>query len=148
MPSVCNFATDVLKNLPEVKDAEPPYGGLQIISGMALGWDQAIAVGCVRLGIPFIAAVPFEGQESMWPIHSRKMYEALLKAARSVKYVCDPGYSVEKMQIRNEWMVDNCDSILALWNGAPGGTENCVKYANLVAKPYQNFWQEWKSWRS
>ncbi len=38
-----------------------------VISGMALGWDQAIAdaasIHCMKL----IAAVPFEGQEQAWP---------------------------------------------------------------------------------
>lgn len=33
------------------------------------------------------------------------------------------------MQKRNEYMVDRCDKITALWDGSSGGTGNCVKYA-------------------
>ena len=34
------------------------------------------------------------------------------------------------MQKRNEYMVDNCDLLIACWSGVKkGGTYNCVKYA-------------------
>jgi len=45
-----------------LKESKPD----KVISGMALGWDQALAEACVNLNIPFIAAVPFKGQESKW----------------------------------------------------------------------------------
>jgi hypothetical protein len=38
-----------------------------VISGMALGWDQAVAEAAVKASTPFIAAIPFRGQESKWP---------------------------------------------------------------------------------
>ena len=36
------------------------------ISGMALGWDQALAAAAVDLAIPFVAAVPFASQAVKW----------------------------------------------------------------------------------
>ena len=39
-----------------------------VISGMALGWDQAVARATADLGIPWVAAITFEGQESKWPL--------------------------------------------------------------------------------
>ena len=38
-------------------------------------------------------------------------------------------YHPAKMQKRNEFMVDNCDILIALWNGTSGGTKNCINYA-------------------
>ncbi len=39
------------------------------------------------------------------------------------------------MQVRNEYMVDRADLVLALWNGTPGGTGNCVRYARTRGVP-------------
>ena len=36
------------------------------------------------------------------------------------------------MQERNEWMVNNCDVLIAVWDGTSGGTANCVKYAESL----------------
>jgi hypothetical protein len=33
-----------------------------VISDMALGWDMAVAFAMLKLNIPLIFAVPFEGQ--------------------------------------------------------------------------------------
>jgi uncharacterized phage-like protein YoqJ len=38
------------------------------------------------------------------------------------------------MQKRNEYMVDKCDKLLAVWNGTTGGTHNCIKYAKSKGK--------------
>ena len=113
----------------------------KLISGMALGWDQALARACVELNIPFIAAVPFAGQETVWPAASQRAYHELCEAASDFIIVSPGGYSAAKMQIRNEWMVDHCDRVLALWDGSPGGTRNCVDYAKTVNKPISNAWK-------
>lgn len=115
-----------------------------VITGMALGWDTAIAGAAYTLGIPYIAAVPFKGQEKMWHEDSKDLYNFLLRKANKVVYVCDEGYDPWKMQKRNEWMVDNADVILALWDGSKGGTSNCVAYAE-GKKPVVNCWSEYES---
>lgn len=99
------------------------------VSGMAIGVDQWFAENCHSLGIPFEAAIPFFGQETAWPISSQERYHKLLELA-SVKTVVSPGgYSAAKMQIRNQYMVDKCHILLAVWDGTSGGTANCVAYA-------------------
>ena len=35
------------------------------------------------------------------------------------------------MQKRNEFMVDNSDLVVAVWNGTSGGTANCLAYMIL-----------------
>lgn len=115
-----------------------------VISGMALGWDQAFASAAVVLQIPFIAAVPFESQASKWPAESRNRYNALLAKAKAWTVICEGGYANRKFQIRNEWMVNHCDRVCALWDGTDGGTANCVRYAESVGKPVDNLHAEWK----
>jgi uncharacterized phage-like protein YoqJ len=104
---------------------------LVLISGGALGIDQFWMEVGLHLSLPVIAALPFEGYDDRWPAASRQEYKKLLDRCQSVKYICEPGYAASKMQTRNEWMVDNCDLLVAYWNGTPGGTANCVKYARL-----------------
>ena len=115
----------------------------KVISGMALGWDQALAQASVDLGIPLIAAVPFEGFESRWPITSQKAMARLLDQADEVEVVhLYPGNTA--LQLRNEWMVDRADKMLALWDGSWGGTFNCIKYAVKCGRPIENLWSRWE----
>lgn len=110
------------------------------ISGMALGWDQAWAEASLDLQIPFIAAIPFEGQDKVWPGEARRFYNKLLSKALEVVIVNDGAYAPWKMQTRNQWMVDRADKIIALWDGSEGGTANCLKYARSMNKPIINLW--------
>jgi uncharacterized phage-like protein YoqJ len=107
------------------------------ISGMALGVDTLFAN--ISLHEPYIekliAAIPFVGQERMWPYTSQEIYRFILESPKVEKViVSEGGYHPSKMQIRNMWMVDNCDVLIAVWDGSPGGTGNCVKYAQSVNK--------------
>jgi len=120
-----------------------PKGTKSIISGMALGWDMALAYAAIELEIPFTAAIPFQGQEKMWPSGSQTEYRWLLDNADEIMVCSGGGYGAWKMQVRNKWMVDQCDTVFALWNGSEGGTGNCIKYANLVKKPIINIWDKY-----
>jgi uncharacterized phage-like protein YoqJ len=107
----------------------------KVISGMALGIDQWAAYIAYKLKILFLAAIPFINQESMWPEQSQKTYNALLKIASEQVIVSEGAYSPQKMQIRNAWMVDHCDKLIAVYNGDnTGGTANCVNYAKQIGK--------------
>ena len=107
-----------------------------LISGMALGVDTLFALLAFRRGIKLIAAIPFEGQEKVWPQSSKSNYSLILNNPLTTKkFISEPGYATWKMQKRNEWMVDNCDLLIAVWDGSEGGTANCVKYAKKVKKP-------------
>lgn len=107
----------------------------KVISGMALGIDQLAVQISLALEIPFIAAVPYLGQEKMWPMTSQEEYHALLKRAEEVVVVSGGSYAAFKMQNRNIWMCDNCDLLIAVWDGdSTGGTSNCVNYAKSIHK--------------
>jgi len=112
-------------------------------SGMAIGWDMATAQACTNLKIPWVACIPFEGQESQWPERTKKYYGDLISKAFQIVYVCGPGYAAFKMQKRNEFMVDNSHKQIALWNGTKGGTANCVNYAYDKEIEVINVWDEY-----
>jgi len=124
-PTYIKVCQEIEKNLKALKPDK-------VITGMALGVDQWAANIAHKLDIPFIAAVPFKGQESRWPQKSQRIYAKLISLASEVVIVSPGGYSAEKMQIRNKWMVDNCTKLIAVWDGTTGGTGNCVEYARSV----------------
>lgn len=116
-----------------------------VISGMAIGWDQEAASAALANGLKVKAYVPFLGQESKWPIQTQEWYHHLIEKCIEV-VICSPrGYTPQKMQIRNERIVNDCDQVIALWNGEHvGGTYNCVKYADKVGKPVLNLFEYWE----
>ena len=115
----------------------------EIMSGMALGWDMALAQAAILGGIPLLAAVPFKGQESKWNHKQQDFYNSLLSKAKEIIIVSEGTYTPDKLQTRNEHMVDNSDVILALFNGSRGGTGNCIRYAKMKNKPIHNYWNSW-----
>ncbi len=115
----------------------------EIISGMALGWDTALAEAAIDLKIPFVAAIPFVGQEAHWPDESQLKYHDIIKKSRKLVVVSKGDFTSAKMQIRNEWMVDNCTYMVALWDGTYGGTSNCIQYAESKNKTIINLYDKW-----
>lgn len=127
-----------------IKETKPR----RTISGMAQGWDMAWAFASIKAGIPCVAAIPFEGQESIWPSEAQRMYREILGKCSQVQIISEGTYQPIKMQIRNEWMVDNCDHLIALWKGTAGGTANCVQYARKEKTPWTNVWPLWLQTKS
>jgi len=108
---------------------------LKLITGMALGIDTLFAKIAIELNIPFIAAIPCLRHDSKWIDKSRYEYgQILMNKLCTVHLVSNCEYNSSVMQKRNKWMVDNCDYLIAVWDGTPGGTANCVKYAESVKK--------------
>lgn len=113
-----------------------------VITGMALGWDLAIAEACRQLDIPFIAAVPCPSQCSRWPARSQDHYHKLLNVAAFSILVSNEEYNPGLMEVRNQWMVKRAKlGVLALYNeDAKGGTANAVRYSMKQNKDIYNAW--------
>lgn len=125
----------------EVMDAARPS---VVLTGMATGWDQAVAVAAIKLGVPFVAAVPYVGQDSLWDERTRRVYAGLLEAASAVCFVEEPPHAGWKMISRNRWMVERADLLVALWDGdRKGGTASTVLHAEKRGVQVVNCWQDW-----
>ena len=100
-----------------------------LISGMALGVDQWAADEAFALKVPVLAAIPCLGQDRFWSPESQQAYRARLAKVRAQHLITNAPYSPQVMQARNVWMVDQSQTVVAIFDGKPGGTANCVKYA-------------------
>ena len=116
----------------------------KVISGMALGYDTALAQAAIKLGIPWVAAIPYQGQESKWSHRQQARYQELLARATEIKIVNPGSFAYRKLNSRNEWMVNQSELVLALWNGQKSGTAHCVNYANDQGVEVNNLWDNWK----
>ena len=84
-------------------------------------------------GITLECAIPCETQAVKWNERDRDIYYDLL-AKCDKETLLQQNYTSDCMQKRNEYMVDNSDYVIAVWNGKPSGTENTVKYAKKKNK--------------
>ena len=116
------------------------YKPTKVISGMALGWDTAVAQTAINRGIGLIAAIPFKSQSLKWPLHSQDRYQKLLNRAERIEIISSGDYSLQAMQQRNQWIVDRCDLLMALWHQDKSGTKNCIDYALAINRPTFNCW--------
>lgn len=128
-----------------IREALVKYQTVVCISGMALGIDTLYAMACLDMKMEYpervklIGAVPFTGQEKTWPRTSQDRYRYLLTRLDAYIVTTDADfYNWQFMHTRNQWMVDNCDVLLAFYDeSGEGGTAQCVEYARAVGKPMQ-----------
>lgn len=107
----------------------------QALSGFAVGYDQWFANICIQLQIPFKAIIPFNNQDKVWPAHAKKIYQKLLSKAAEKIIVSEGEYAAFKLQIRNEYLVDHSDILIACYEESrEGGTKNCIDYAKSKNK--------------
>ena len=82
-----------------------------------------------------VIARPFPSQPARWPIDARKHYDKILQKADRIIEICNDPYVASKMKKPNEWVIDNSEAVIAIWNGQAGGTKNCIEYARARRKP-------------
>ncbi|BCT30354.1 SLOG family protein [Bacillus velezensis] len=104
------------------------------ISGMALGADTIFALVVLKLkrqgyDIALEAAIPCLNHPNVWPQASQEQWHKVVNQADKITYVSNLPYQPYLMQMRNRYMVDQCDELIAVWDGTTGGTYNCVQYA-------------------
>lgn len=116
------------------------HSEIELISGMALGVDTVFALIALKLKskdsrFSLHCAIPCKNHSSNWFGESVKQYNHIIGSADSVQLVTDTDYTPSCMQLRNQYMVDRCDLLIAVWDKTPGGTANCVRYAQEIGKP-------------
>jgi uncharacterized phage-like protein YoqJ len=127
-----------------IKTVIDKYGKCEFICGGAIGIDQMAAEICIKLkathDIRVKLALPFAEQYILWKQRDIDRWKRHMFEADSVvftdtlsmyktKNVPMGKYHAAKMHRRNEFMVDESSLTIAVWDGTPGGTDNCVRYA-------------------
>lgn len=109
-----------------------------VITGMATGWDMAVAAACMFRNAPFHAYVPFAGQEKLWSRTDKEMYHTLLEEAEDVR-VFSPVQTNAAYHQRNRAIVDDSSRLLTLYLGGPAtGTGKTLAYADDWLVPWSN----------
>lgn len=116
------------------------------ISGMATGWDLAVAAAAMLTNRPFHAYVPFAGQERLWSRADQEMYRGLLDDAAEVR-VISPIQTKAAYIERDQAMVDALtgadDRMIALYGSDPRtGTGQTLAYADGWMIPWTNYMGE------
>ncbi|MCI9504756.1 MAG: DUF1273 domain-containing protein [Clostridia bacterium] len=105
--------------------------------GMAEGFDL-LALECLtdlkqKYRIYIEACIPYAGQESKFCAEERKKYRELLNWCDK-RTVLFPAYRNGCFLIRNKYMVDCCDVLLAYCTKSSGGSAFTVNYARDKGK--------------
>lgn len=122
-PAVSAWLAQQLKELNSKNVIEAAY------CGMAQGTDQLFALECIKQDIPLYCVYPFKREK----FHPQEEY--IMNAAASV-ITLETLYSRASYFKRDKYMVDNCDILLAVWDGVQaGGTWLTIDYARKQGVP-------------
>lgn len=126
---VLDWLEEKIDNLIKLK------GNVNFISGAAQGIDQWAAEIVLRKkeenkNVRLTMAMPYNDFGDNWPTTAKMHLNSINNKADKVVYVHKGSYTDSYLlQMRNEWMVNHSQLVLAVWNGSLGGTRNCVMYA-------------------
>ena len=124
---------DVEQSLVKVHSDFP---GAMWITGGAYGLDSHAAQYALDNSIPLWLVLPFPAKILCAKWISYDSQELLFRSVKECTKlsVISPVFSMQSYQLRNEFMVDASDVLTAFFDGSPGGTANCVKYAKSVGR--------------
>lgn len=110
-------------------------GVTTFITGMAQGvdiWCSEIVLELKRAHpekqVRLAAIIPYKEQADRWPLDMYQRYFNILAAADEVR-ILHKEYTHSCMYERNRAMVDASAHLIAVFNGAPGGTKYTMDYA-------------------
>jgi len=133
-PDKMEFGEKEIKPLLEKAiDEAISKGFVTFITGMAMGtdiWAAEIVLDRRKKNddIHLICALPHPGFENRRSFVEKKRFSKIIKNADLVKEINDH-YFTGCYQVRNEWMVDRSNLVIAVFNGQKSGTKNTVDYA-------------------
>lgn len=138
--SYVEFTAKLYEKIVDVAEA----GVTTFFTGMAMGFDILAAEAVLdimrlrpELCLRLIACVPYIEQASGFPPEWKERYDRILEECDKVVLLSDK-YFKGCFQVRNRYMVDNSDFVIAYYDGSPGGTRDTVKYAGKKGKSVIN----------
>ena len=108
-------------------------GFVTFITGMAMGtdiWAAEIVLDRKKKNkdLHLICALPHPGFENRRSVFEKMKFSKIIKNADLVKEINDH-YFTGCYQVRNEWMVNRSNLVIAVFNGQKSGTKNTIDYA-------------------
>lgn len=110
------------------------------VSALAEGADTLFAEAALLMRVPLETVRPFAGYaDDFATAPDRRRYKGLAASARREERLEFAVRSADAYQAAMQWVVQNCDVLVAAWDGVPsgrkGGTAQAVRYARLVGRP-------------
>ena len=124
---------DIKPILEKAIDEAIANGYITFITGMAMGtdiWAAEIVLERKKTNkeLHLICALPHPGFENRRSMTEKMRFNKILKKADLVKEI-NNHYFTGCYQVRNEWMVDRSNLVIAIFNGQKSGTKNTIDYA-------------------
>ena len=121
-----------LRKLKKIIKTLIEEGVTTFYAGMAIGFDLVAAEAVLALkkkypSVKLVACIPCYNQEKTFPAEDQKRYVKILKKADE-QVVLAEHYFSGCMQLRNRYMVDHADVLVAYCHAETGGTAYTVKY--------------------
>lgn len=93
------------------------------LCGMANGVDLDFCKICEKLSIFLHCYVPFDGQENYMTSEDKQYRQQIIEKSF-------------RLNLRNSYMVENCDIGIIVFDGNKGGTHNVFQQMLEVKKPF------------
>ena len=128
------------KRLYDAVEAAYDGGMRHFICGMARGCDFYFAEAVIELrrrkgDVSLEAAVPCLTQAERWPEEDRLRWSSLLERC-DLETLVQERYTRGCMLRRNRYMVDHSALVIAVYDGAGGGTRRTLEYALRQKVPF------------
>lgn len=129
---------------PHLIKVREKYPDVIVRAGMALGFDQAIAMACYINEIPFIAVIPGSWQSSKWSDQQKKRYNQLLHVSMTVENLELPSTDYKSaLMTRNIHLLNGCIGGIVM-NLESSGTLDTVKKCDTMGLRFLDIGEEWK----
>jgi hypothetical protein len=127
-----------------LSEADAP---LYAVTSLAAGADQLFATEILRTGGRLHVIVPSRNYEQTFSTNGDlALFRSLLEAAHAVTRLDYEGPSGEAFLAAGKEVVDNCEMLIAVWDGKParglGGTADVVRYARETGTAVSIVWPD------
>ncbi|MFI1017272.1 hypothetical protein [Streptomyces sp. NPDC020965] len=122
-------------------------GALEVFSSLAVGADQLFAAIALECGAELTVVIPSGDYPNDFtaPGEWDSFQQLRGRATREVR-LDYPHATGEAYYAAGAYIADNCDRLLAVWDGCParglGGTADIVHYARQLGKPVTVIWRD------
>jgi hypothetical protein len=141
-PAARDLAVAAIQDI--LSEADPPFSA---VTSLAAGADQLFATEFLRSGGHLHVIVPSRNYDQTFTTdEDLAHFRSLLAAAHVVTRLDYEEPSEEAFLAAGKVVVDNCERLIALWDGKParglGGTADVVRYAREAGKAVSVVWPD------